>query len=30
MQEQVAASDFDLVALVVEALKVGTKTYRSR
>jgi len=29
VQEQVAVSDLDLVALVVEALEVGTKTYRS-
>jgi hypothetical protein len=29
VQEQVAASDLDLVALIVEALEVGTKTYRS-
>ena len=29
MQEQVAVSDLDLVALVVEALEVGTKTYQS-
>jgi hypothetical protein len=29
VQEQVAVADLDLVALVIEALEVWTKTYRS-